>query len=246
MPKRPQVNDRTSFASRFRRARFALVEELIRGISDASGDGRVRLLDVGGRRDYWTLLSEDLAPKVSIVILNNEEIELETGATPEDGLDVTYELGDARAMPQYADGSFDLAHSNSVIEHVGSLQDMAAMADETRRVAPAYYVQTPYLWFPMEPHYGVPFFHWLPVATRAQLGVRFKVGYRAQQPDWRSGAALVDHTTLIDQAAMRALFPDAEHRKERFALMTKSLIAFRRGPARDTAPGIEAAAGPGA
>ena len=229
---RPQVNDKTSLASRFRRKRFELVEELIQALSaraaKTGGDGRVRILDVGGRRDYWTLLGDDLAPKVSIIILNNEEVELETGAAPDDGLDVTYELGDARAMPQYADHAFDLAHSNSVIEHVGGLQDMAAMADETRRLAPAYYVQTPYLWFPMEPHYGVPFFHWLPAPTRAQLGVRYKVGYRAQQPDWRAGAALVDHTSLLDQAAMRALFPDAEHRRERFALMTKSLIAFRR------------------
>lgn len=237
MPKRPQVNDKASLASRFRRARFALVEELIEALSAAAPDGRVRILDIGGRRDYWTLLSDRLAPKVSIVILNNEAVELETGASPEDGLDVTYELGDARAMPQYADGAFDLAHSNSVIEHVGRLTDMAAMADETRRVARAYYVQTPYLWFPVEPHYGVPFFHWLPVAARAQLGTRFRIGYRAQQPDWRAGAALADHTSLIDRAAMRALFPDAEHRNERFALMTKSLIALRRPSGGAPAPG---------
>lgn len=224
--KRPAVNRPDSLASRFRRRRFELILELLAPL--LAQKDRVRVLDIGGRRDYWELAPPEIAPRLEILILNNEDVELETGAKPDDGLDVTYVLGDACEMPQYGDGSFDLAHSNSVIEHVGSLQNMARMADETRRVSRAYYVQTPYLWFPIEPHYGVPFFHWLPAATRAQLGWKRKIGYRAQMPTWRASAALADHTELVDRTLMRELFPDAEHRRERFALMTKSLIAFRR------------------
>lgn len=223
---RPAVNRPDSLASSFRRRRFALILDLLTPL--LAGADRVRVLDVGGRRDYWELVPAEIAPRLDILILNNEDVELETGARPDDGLSVTYALGDACEMPQYADGSFDLVHSNSVIEHVGSLQNMARMADEVRRTARAYYVQTPYLWFPIEPHYGVPFFHWLPAATRAQLGWKRKIGYRAQMPTWRASAALADHTELADRTLMRELFPDAEHRRERFALMTKSLIAFRR------------------
>jgi hypothetical protein len=224
--KRPAVNRPDSLASRFRRRRFAMILELIRPMLE--GKDRLRILDIGGRRDYWELLPPEIAPRLEILILNNEDVELETGARPDDGLDVTYVLGDACAMPQYGDASFDLAHSNSVIEHVGTLQNMARMADETRRVARAYYVQTPYLWFPMEPHYGVPFFHWLPAPTRARLGWKRKIGWRAQMPTYRDSLALADHTSLVDRTLMRELFPDAEHHRERFALMTKSLIALRR------------------
>ena len=223
--KRPPVNQPGTLASRFRRRRFALLREILAPLL-AEG-GRVRILDVGGRRDYWELLEPDLAGRLSIVILNNETVELETGARPEDGLEVEYALGDACDMPQYADGAFDLAHANSVIEHVGGLGAMARMADEVRRVGRAYFVQTPHLWFPVEPHYGVPFFHWLPAPTRARLGWRYKIGWRKQADDYREAIMLADHTQLVDVTLMRELFPDGELVRERLAGLTKSLIARR-------------------
>lgn len=226
--KRPSVNDRTSRASRFRLRRFALIEGLLRPML-AKRD-RLRVLDVGGRRDYWDLLDPGIAARLSITILNNQPIELESHIRPEDPIEIDYALGDACDMPQYADAAFDLVHSNSVIEHVGSLQNMARMADEIRRTARAYYVQTPYLWFPIEPHYGVPFFHWLPAPTRARMGWKRKIGYRSRMPTYRASLALADHTELVDQTLMRELFPDAELVKERVALLVKSLIVTRPDP----------------
>lgn len=226
--KRPSVNDPRSRASRFRRRRFALIEALMAPMP--ARQPRLRVLDVGGRRDYWDLLDPEIAPRLSITILNNEPVEIESHIRPDDPIEVDYALGDACEMPQYADGSFDLVHSNSVLEHVGSLGNMARMADEVRRTARARYVQTPYLWFPIEPHYGVPFFHWLPGPTRAQLGWRRKIGYRSRMKTYRASLALADYTELVDQTLMRQLFPDAELVKERVALLVKSLIAARPAP----------------
>ena len=65
---------------------------------------------------------------------------------------------DALAIP-FADRSFDLAMSNSVIEHV---PDQAKFDAVVMRVGRRIYCQTPSKWFTVEPHYLGLFVHWLP------------------------------------------------------------------------------------
>lgn len=224
MAKKPAVNDPNSRASRFRRKRFKRVEELLRQIIEVKG--RARVLDVGGRRDYWDLAPPDLLPNLSLTLLNYDD-ELDVGRREDDVAEVEYLQGDGCDMPQYADGAFDLAHSNSVIEHVGSLAAMARFADETRRVGNAYYVQTPNLWFPFEPHFGAPFIHWLPAPTRAGIHHHYKLGFTKAQPDFARALASIDHIQLIGASTMAKLFPDGALARERVLLMTKSVIVSR-------------------
>ncbi len=122
---------------------------------------------------------------------------------------------DARALP-FPDGAFDIAWSNSVIEHLDPA-DRPRFAAEVRRVAGRYFVETPNRWFPVEPHVLLPAFQFLPRAARQRL--------------WRLGVSDDPFTDirLIDAAELRRLFPDARIVRERFGPLTKSLIAA--GPA---------------
>ena len=78
---------------------------------------------------------------------------------------------DATNLHEFGDASFDIAFSNSVIEHLSTFENQARMAAEVRRVARAYWVQTPNFWFPIEPHFLVPAWHWLPGWLMAVLAV---------------------------------------------------------------------------
>lgn len=224
MFKRPNANDPKSTRYKFRKKRFERIEVLIRSLLEDQDE--IKIIDIGGRRDYWSYLSSDLRPKVEISLVNFEN-ELTDFKETVDGLRFILEVGDGTSLPQYKDQSFDIAHSNSVIEHVGSMKNMASFAKETRRIGKTYYVQAPYLWFPLEPHFGVPFLHWLPGPTRAQLTHRFSVGFSDKIEDYKEALAEADFINLVDKTLMKKLFPDAVLHYEKFMFMSKSLIMIK-------------------
>ena len=134
------------------------------------------------------------------------------------GKNVTILQGDGCALP-FADDAFDVVFSNSVIEHVPQ-ELQSAFADEIRRVAPRYFVQTPNRYFPIEPHYQVPFFQFLPRRAQRALSSRFSLGWR--------GKGGGEEITLLTAKDLRRLFPDAEIHRERLLGLTKSLMAVHR------------------
>ncbi len=73
---------------------------------------------------------------------------------------VTFVQADGRSLP-FPDDSFDVVHSNAVIEHI-PYSDQQAFVSELVRVARAGMLTTPNRWFPLDPHTRLPFLHWLP------------------------------------------------------------------------------------
>lgn len=119
--------------NRFRMARFKIINRLIETL--LAGRETLTILDVGGRAEYWNMLAPHLRPKVHVTLLNHaDELALYSEHVAE-GLRFTNVAGNGCNMPEYADWSFDLVHSNSVIEHVGSYANMFNLADEIRRSA---------------------------------------------------------------------------------------------------------------
>ncbi len=214
-----------SLGSRFRRRRTA---PLVKLINDAYAmDGHVKLLDVGGRRLYWNVLPPGFLREhnVTVTLLN----------IPEDCQGTDDEIfkhvpGDACNMAEYGDKSFHIAHSNSVIEHVGGWPRVKQFASEVRRVAKGLFVQTPYFWFPVEPHYVMPLLHWTPRPIQESLVLRLPLGYRGKPAaDLEAAISEIDVVPrLLDLRAYRLLFPDCTIVKERFCLLTKSLVAVRQ------------------
>ncbi len=203
----------------FRRRRFMnflhLVDQVLRARP------LCRILDVGGEPDYWNQVSDLIANRPHHITILNQM------AFPVDTTTFTSIVGDARRMPELPDDSFDIVHSNSVIEHVGRWTDMVAMASEVRRLAPAYFVQTPYFWFPIEVHCSTAVFHWMPEPVRLRMLMRKPRGIWGQAPDVDTAMRQIQSNSLIDRRMLHTLFPDADIQRERFLGLTKSLIAIR-------------------
>ncbi len=177
------------------------------------------VIDLGGCLTTW-LRAPVRARHVHIVNISKPPLEVP------DWADVA--RGDACALPAaIADRRYDLVFSNSVIEHVGGHERRARFADAVHSLSDAHWVQTPYRYFPVEPHWLVPGLQFLPVALRAAVATRWPLAHTRG----RSKAAVLSTvlwTDLIDKTQMRAYFPDSELVYERFLGLTKSLIAVRR------------------
>lgn len=121
----------------------------------------------------------------------------------------------------------------TVIEHVGSWCDIAAMAAELRRVGRAGWVQTQAWEFPIEPHYRAPFLHWFAQPRRRRL-------LWMSRPYRRRGVAErrfhIDRINFLSRLEVETLFPDCDIYMERL-IFAKSYTA-RWMPAE---PGTERA-----
>ncbi len=116
---------------------------------------------------------------------------------------------DAAAGLPFADGEFDLVYCSSVIEHVPPVR-RAAFAAEIRRVGRGWFVQSPAITFPIEPHSLLPAAHWLPV--------------RLRRPYWRLGATGGwEEIALLRRAEMEELFGPV--RAERLGPLAKSWVS---------------------
>jgi ubiquinone/menaquinone biosynthesis C-methylase UbiE len=174
-----------------------------------------RIIDVGGYEFNWTLI--DAKPLVLFVNVENEEWTKGRFKKVQ---------GDGRCL-SFADNSFDIAYSNSVVEHVGNWNDQIAFANEIRRVARQYYVQTPNKWFFVEPHLITIFIHFLPFSITRKLVRWLSLWGWIVKPGQADIDQFLKSIRLLSKKDMRMLFPDANFIEERFLGLTKSIIACR-------------------
>ena len=220
-------SDHRSLSYRLRSKRDRILRAFLLEARPQAGRG-LRICDLGGGRAYWERVGLDwLATHgMSVVCVNRDPSELTRDASQPSP--ITLIEGDGCSMTGFDDNSFDVVHSNSVIEHVGEWPAMEAFSSEVRRLAPHYYVQTPYFWFPVDPHfYRLPGVHWLPPSIRLKLHQRFQLGWGPAQPSVGSAMRLTVSNFMLDRSQFTYLFPDADHRFEFFAGLPKSMIAIR-------------------
>lgn len=194
---RQSLSDRRSgsVASRFRLKRWGQVRVLL-GLTGAES-----VVDVGGTDVSWWFVDWK-----GLVVRCNLDL-AGTGA----GLRVR---ADGCELP-LSDKSFDVAFSNSVIEHLSGLEAQRRFSSEIRRVGRRYFVQTPNRWFPVEPHYLFPLFQFLPVGLQRWLHEHFDIGtFKRTDP--------FGTIRLMSKRELETLFPEAHIVPERLGPFVKS------------------------
>ena len=212
------VDAPSSVGARMRARRWELVGSSFPDLASMS------VLDLGGTVESWR--RAPLRPK-DVTVLNL----FEPGESDESWLlPVTGDACRATEALRAAGAatSYDVVFSNSLLEHVGGHAQRVALAREVRALAPAYWVQTPYRYFPLEPHWLFPGLQFLPMAARSRLAARWPLAHsRPESP--AAAMSEVQWTELVGVAELRAYFPDARIHHERVGGLTKSLVAVCGG-----------------
>ena len=183
-----------------------------------------RVLDMGGGAFFWDLALSEGLPLPQVTVLNIRP------AGDQSRRFLSWIVADACAS-QLPDNSFDLVFSNSLVEHLSDFRTQKLFADEVRRLAPRYFVQTPDRLCPVEPHFVTPFIHWLPRELQRRLIRNFTLWGLSARPTQSYCDELTEEIALLSKREMKQLFPDAIVRSERFAGIPKSLIAVKGAPA---------------
>jgi len=195
----------------------------------------VRVLDVGGAEPFWAAMGasgnrglesgggkekEGWEFEVTMVNLHAQETRVPF---------VRAVTGSALDLSGFRRSDYDVVFSNSVIEHLGSWTNQQRMAREVLNTGLPFCIQTPNRYFPLEPHFLLPGFQFLPRATRIWLASRWRYGSYCRPGDRAAAAAAVDEIRLLTVAEMGTLFPGAKLHLERIGVLVKSVMAVGRG-----------------
>ena len=201
-----------SLASSFRSKRLDLFKGFVAGLPKP-----VKILDIGGTPEFWKNAGLDAAD-VEITLLNLALVETDLP-------NMVSIVGDATDLSAFADKTFDIAFSNSVIEHLFSFQNQQKMAQEAQRVSTYHFIQTPNFWFPIEPHWLFPCFQYLPKAIRVFLTRCFNLGHLKRSETWAAARQQVEEIQLLSRAEMDRLFPESTIWEEKLLIFSKSFVA---------------------
>jgi hypothetical protein len=202
--------DSDSLSARARQKRWHQFEAAFPDISELT------VLDLGGDARAWR--SAPVRPR-RVILVNVFDQEVE---------EPWMEALNADACDPEADlPGADLIYSNSVIEHVGGHWRRQRFAAAVRK-ADRYWVQTPNRYFPIEPHFMMPWLQHFPLRAKAFLVAHWPVGHYASYRDREKILEGAMDIELLSGAEMGIYFPDAEIRRERVLGLTKSLIAVKQ------------------
>ena len=201
--------NKDSLGNQFREKRFSFFLQKFNKMQKP-----VTILDVGGKINFWENrgLAGNKNYKITIVNFEKEKSQYSNIKT---------KMGDATDLSPFNDKSFDIAHSNSVIEHLYNFENQKKMASEIIRVGKKHIVQTPNKYFFLEPHYLLPFFDIIPKKLKYFILTKTKLS-RLKKWDKKFASQYIEEIRLLSLKEMKELFPNSKIYFEKFLGMNKS------------------------
>ncbi len=204
--------NKKSLGNRFRSKRFEFFLKKIEKFKKP-----ITILDIGGKINFWKNrgIAGNTNYKITIVNLEKEKSKY---------CNIKCTIGDATNLKEFNNQSFDVVHSNSVIEHLYNYENQKKMANEVTRIGKKYIIQTPNKYFFIEPHYILPFFQFTPNWFKYVILTKTRLS-RLKKWDPIFAKQYIKEIRLLSQNEVKELFPESNIYYEKFLGMNKSFTA---------------------
>jgi hypothetical protein len=202
-------------SSYFRKQRFNFFYNLIIDLPKP-----ISIADIGGTIDFWkkTPIYKNKNYHITIINLTKDKKNKYIKQIKSDG----------RYLENIKNKKYDICFSNSTIEHLSAWQDQQKMANQIKRIAKYYFIQTPNYYFPIEPHYHLPLFQFLPKKIKILLIENLKLSGRGSAKNKKQIIKNIDSISLLKYQQLIKLFPESAVKKERFCGLTKSFMVYSK------------------
>jgi len=205
------------FLITFRKKRMVVFENIFKPLNGKN------VLDVGAAAfsSNWPFLKS----KPKLTVINLKLSEDDNRERLRQGID--FVVGNCLKLP-FKDKSFDIVYSNSVIEHLGSLDNQKLFAKELMRVGKSIFIQTPNKYFFMEPHFITPFIHYFPKGFQKNLLRYFTIWGLVSKPSRQKIKQILGEIRLLSYGELKRIFPGCKIMKESFLFFTKSFYICKK------------------
>lgn len=208
--------NKNSYSEKFRKKRLEFLKEFCEGIKKP-----VRILDLGGSDYHWknSVFENNRNYHITLVNVENQNVK--------DFTNFCFIKKNAVDLKQFYDNEYDLVYSNSLLEHLNSLEKQEKIAGEIARIGIHYFIQTPNYYFPVEPHFLFPLFQFFPDELKVRLISNFDLGWYDKQEDDSKARELATSVRLMKKKELKKIFPGAGIFSERCFFFNKSFIVYK-------------------
>ncbi len=144
---------------------------------------------------------------VDVIVLNVQDAFDKPYWSPAGRSRIGRVVGSALDLGPWRSGLVDVVVSNSVIEHMGTWADIIRAAREMRAAAPQGWIQPPAFSFAIEPHFALPFVHWLPAPVDAWILRHFPHHVASSHYDVDVARRAIEGNNLLTAARSNFSFP---------------------------------------
>ena len=195
------VNDKNSIANKVRQENFKHFKNLV-----SSFNRKVTVLDIGGTQEYWEMMEYTDPNKIEVILINITEIQV----TLPNFMAIQMDATDLDLL----EFDCDIVFSHSLIEHV----DHEIFSTIVRCFNRPYFIQTPNKNFPMEPHFLIPLFQFMPMWLKKLLLKTIKSSIINE----------VEDINLLDKKELKRLFPNSEIYGGKIFGITQSFMVIKK------------------